>query len=479
MIGLRTGRAVVIDDDREDSTALLAAFSTLGIAATSYSGAKEGLPEEKLKGVRLVALDLNLTGDGSKELKGMIQHTLTVLRAIIDEENGPFLILAWTTSPDEAITELTTLLPELLPAARPPFVIPFKKVDAKEAGKFDHKKIVARIREVAAKWSPLDLLMYWEQLVHDSASATVFTLKGLARDDSLDKWKIQLGFTLRSLAEATLGSEPSDSEAFLRGLTTTLTTVHQDRAEHSTQQIPKEISESVKSIQSASGDRSGIRGPLNRILLTTSVVPGDYTPRSGNLYVDSDKSKLPVADYPADLSSWAKELFNNVGVSPLAQKSCEQLEALDKEGKLDAGQRATLEKLKKSRAEAEGLLKKVLDGILRAQIEITPVCDYAQQKHGLPRLIPGLLVNADIAGSIKSATEYLWIGRPTHLGIKDSTRFPQKDYVLVADVRYLTTTGFASFKDIAPVCRLRKGTLASIQATVSGHAARPGVTSLG
>jgi CheY-like chemotaxis protein len=446
MNGLRTGRVVVIDDDPVDSAALMSALSTLGIAATFFSGDKDRLPASKLKGVRLVALDLNLSGFGGKEAKETIGHALSVLRSIVDDDNGPFVVLAWTSSGDEEIKELVRQLPDAHPSARPPFVVPLKKADVKDSNGFNHRTIVSRIAEVSSEWSPLDVLMFWEQLVHDSASATIETLKSLARQDSLPAWKSQLAFALRSLAEATLGQEAADTNSFISALSSTLSAVHQDRCEHAVSEVSLEVSKSATAIQAATGDKNAIRGELNRILLTAPIQPSDTTVRSGNLYVQSDKSRVPMADYPADTSAWVKGLFGNVSVKPAAQKELDDLNLLDKASSLEKGMKLKREGLIKNRDDMAANLAKILKSALRAQVEVTPVCDYAQQKQGPPRIMPGLLIPTDLARNFKKDAEYLWTSRTLKLGLENSKDFGVLDYVIALDARYITSTPLEAFK---------------------------------
>ena len=96
MIGLQTGRVVVIDDDSKEADPLLKSFSKIGIASTYYSGNVAELPDTPLKGVRLVALDLHLAGDGNGDAREILSTPLGVLQKLIAPQNGPFVLLAWT-----------------------------------------------------------------------------------------------------------------------------------------------------------------------------------------------------------------------------------------------------------------------------------------------------------------------------------------------------------------------------------------------
>ena len=66
MEGLRTSRVLVVDDKFEEALPFIQAIAKYGIGALYFSGVKdEELPEEgnKLTGIRLAALDMNLGGN--------------------------------------------------------------------------------------------------------------------------------------------------------------------------------------------------------------------------------------------------------------------------------------------------------------------------------------------------------------------------------------------------------------------------------
>lgn len=436
MIGLQTGRVVVVDDNPKEADPLLKAFSKIGIASTYYSGNVTELPDNPLKGVRLVALDLHLAGDGRGEAREILGPPLGVLQKLIAPENGPFVVLAWTKH-TELIDLLKQSLPSVCPSANPAFIIPLEKDKVKDAlsGELDVAKIADKLKEAAKQWSPLDILLLWEQLVHDSASETSGTLSGLAASDDVSVWKTNLNSVLSKLGKASSGKQPADAETFLRAILVTLNLVHLDRLEHSAKGVPTELTDSI-SVLLTLRDSSGPNvQKINRMLVLAQVKEGDRTVRPGNLYV-KDGWHQDAESFPANYDQLIKEFFDNAG---------------------------EIERLR-------GTSYPIL-------VELTPECDFTQNKNKMGRLVAGLLIPVQPPPKFKNLGPYFYkidpfsINESDHLGAAG-------DYFLVLSARFLFSVSLDRLANCQPRTRVRRQVLVDLQAWFASHAARPGMLTL-
>jgi len=96
MILPENGSVVVIDDDHNQAKPILDALAKKGIATTYFKGTGEKeVPYKPLKNVRLVILDLQLN---SMDNNGHIiaSRLVNVLKNVISDNNGPFMVLIWS-----------------------------------------------------------------------------------------------------------------------------------------------------------------------------------------------------------------------------------------------------------------------------------------------------------------------------------------------------------------------------------------------
>lgn len=439
MIGLQTGRVVVVDNDPEEAFPLLKAFSKIGIASTYYSGDVTELPDTPLKGVRLVALDLHLAGDDAQEARAILSAPLAVISRLIASENGPFVVLAWTKH-TELVDSLRSKLPSACSSAHPSFVIPIDKKELKnESGDFDVARIVEKLKEAAREWSPLDVLLLWEQLVHDSASETTETLSGLASSVDVPIWKATLKSALSKLGKASSGRQTVGPETFLRAILETLNLVHFDRMEHSAGDVPDDLTESIGELNGFSGSPEAKVEKINRMLILAQVKEGDRIVRPGNLYV-RDGWHLGAANFPTNQEQLVKELFESSS--------------------------ADFERLKTT--------------CHPALVELTPTCDFAQNKNRMGRLIAGLLVPANPQPKFidKGRGSFFYKIGPFSINAVDRLGVAPGDYFLALSARFVYSDELDDLLTCQPGARLRQQVLVDLQAWFASHAARPGMLTL-
>lgn len=217
MIGLKTSRVVIVDNNPEEGLALLRAFSKYGIGASFYTGDPEELPAEKLTGVRLLALDMDIAGVGSGEAKEVLAPLINIIDKLVAESSAPFVILAWTNYP-EYFNDFKEMFKKSRPDLRPAFFMAISKADVKDDNNpsdFSIEKIVQKLDMNSEKWFPFDLIMDWEQRVHDAATGTTFSLNKIMIEGSSTDLADNASRLFGALALASGGQAVYDKESAL------------------------------------------------------------------------------------------------------------------------------------------------------------------------------------------------------------------------------------------------------------------------
>lgn len=113
-----------------------------------------------------------------------------------------------------------------------------------------------------------------------------------------------------------------------------------------------------------------------------------------------------------------------------------------------------------------------LNGIEKIFCEISPICDYAQQKWKFHRILYGIKVPLDKENGIKKKTDYLYMPR----GFFDINGQPFK---FVFDLRKLKSKNLGELNNsLQLVCTFRRDLLMEIQHKIANHSSRPGILSL-
>lgn len=96
MILPNSGRVVIVDNKIEEAQPLIHALTKRGMPHLFSDGKLDTLPQKPLRGTRFVFLDIELSGMEGQNDKTVISGLIGVLKKIIDQANGPYVILFWT-----------------------------------------------------------------------------------------------------------------------------------------------------------------------------------------------------------------------------------------------------------------------------------------------------------------------------------------------------------------------------------------------
>jgi hypothetical protein len=426
-----------MDDDIDEARPILAAFSRVGVPIAYFDGAKNGLPTpaRRLRGIRLAILDMNLGVTGSDET---IASTLVQsFSRIISPENGPYAVIIWTNHPD--LQELVTkyiFAQENLP--KPVMVVTLKKASFQSGTKrFKIAKLAKALFSDASVSSPLECLLVWERMTFEAATSVTNDLSDVSDVAAADlkawqeAWKKDALRVLLAISKARAEKLHSAAncipECFLA-----LNPLHLDRMDHLVDTMKDDLSEHIEGIMTvAEGAKLKRRALVNSMLHLASDGLEQFNP--GNLYVFSKSHRPPFIPSTKDV------------LKDVVQGSGPQLKANT---------------------------NTLMSAVRVCGVEISPVCDHAQAKLGLSRIVVGLLVPAGQTNLIKSAGFLRQVG-PFALG--GNRVLPDGVFHLYLNSRLVTSAKPASLKNLKAIARVRSQLLADLQVWTAYQGARQGL----
>ena len=126
-------------------------------------------------------------------------------------------------------------------------------------------------------------------------------------------------------------------------------------------------------------------------------------------------------------------------------------------------------------AQQEANLAEIVEHGCLCALEVTPVCDHAQNKIGLSRLITGFAVPVERQKKINGKVQFLKTLGPFYFYGKP---FGEGAYMLYVNSRYGITAKPSAVKKLRATARVRPQLLADVQSWASYQAARQGVMML-
>lgn len=442
MNNLYTGKTVIIDDRKEEVEGLITALSKADIGHSYFSGRLTGLPNKPLQGVRLLFLDLRLEGvPETFETEDLIKSLIPVIEKIIGENNGPYIVVGWTNNP----TEFDAFINRL--SFKPIISFDMDKaecINSKNPVETIQKKLIKKLNE----YSEFKLLLFWENFIKKAANLTLNKLF----EETQNREEIQR--LISSITKAKLGKNVNVSNSVEKNRAFLL--AMNDLLNDSTNNVINlENLNQFGDIKPVNNEPRDYLYKLNSSLLISAHQSKKFQP--GNVYL----------------------AYNSLG-----KKLCNELlvEKID-ENKI----RVNVEKMLKKRPNWQrlgnpsrrGLITKaknkkideLKNNIKHIMVEVTPICDYAQQNIKANRLITGLLIPIDYINdksisSVRSNSSY-YLSNPFYLNYIDS------NCRILLNYRGLITTSKSSLKSKKAIFTLNKFFLFEIQHNVAQHISRP------
>lgn len=449
----RTTDVVVIDDVYDEVKRLFGVLNHRGIGFVYYTGTDfNDLPTQPLKGVRILFLDFVLATDGQSS-RNKISTLMGVVKKVISEDNGPYIILAWTKHDIPNDDLLRLFKEEILKDQQFPQPVVIVNLDKNECMN-NLNRINRKLNEKFGDENILKVVLYWENCARDALSDVLRILSGMSKpsitagqtfDNYSANWNTQLERHIFRIAETSLGRNAKADRHLLVAAQLALTVPFHDCLEtliKKNTQYHKGLAEKIVSHRNEQYNLTEKASMNTFFLLVSQEIDESIQP--GNIYKFTDVFKK--------IKCKKKDCYYNK--TKLTKQSIAQ--------EFYGGSIKTYQN-------KSSLLKKIIPILL----EITPECDYVQKKWKTPKLVLGILWPESFgkvlsANSRDSKPDYVYKSLPV--------KYKNEVYYLTFNAHHLFNIGFHVFKSARPILRARKELLVDVQQWFSGHISRPGKT---
>lgn len=138
------GKVVIVDDCFQEILPLINILNKNAIPVIYYSGRANELPIKPLHGIRLFFLDLRFSTN--TDTKTIVSNACNILQTILGENNGPYLLIIWSSTGTDYKEELENALRDKL--YRPEFVLCLSKADYFEIKDSEVYSVIGDIEKI-------------------------------------------------------------------------------------------------------------------------------------------------------------------------------------------------------------------------------------------------------------------------------------------------------------------------------------------
>lgn len=193
-----SGRIVLIDDKLNEIKPLLEAMGKNSIPYLYYDGNVQNLPGSPPGGIRFVFLDIELEGMKGQDDKTKASGIAAILKRIISDSNGPYVIIFWTKH--KQVIEL--VIRNCKSLSIPPVCwLDLDKPDCIDSnGKYDIQGITDKLGEKLSGIGAFQLYVKWENIVNTASKQFVYDFSSLA--ESGNDWSKSTAILFYNLYKA-------------------------------------------------------------------------------------------------------------------------------------------------------------------------------------------------------------------------------------------------------------------------------------
>jgi len=423
------GRIVIVDDNFEEARPLIEMLSKKRIPFNYYSGLRNtDFPDNPNENkFRILFLDLNIFSLVA-DAKTVISSIDAILKSLIPDNPNPYLLIIWSKKSVEYQTELEQLFLKSIPLKMPAKIIFLQKSDYFDylEGKWiPQEDCIQRIeRDLDRHLTDLSLLskfILWENIVHQKTTETISEFSSFYPIDA--SWDKSTKAIIYRLAKSIVGNDEIDHLSNDQRLAKAFININSFLSDKIETEIETLNLGNIEGI-----NENGITIPTSITSLINSklhISTKNYVLNSieqGNIY------SLPNQDSLLEKIIWEKKF-----------KTKRQV---------------------------------ILDSVPQlVQLDITPVCDYSQNK-AYVRTLFGAMLNTEYYNDCKGTEHYYYLTPPMKIA-------EQKKFILF-DLRYISTISKADIvkRAIVPTIKLKKEICTDIQSQLSNQVNRPGISSV-
>lgn len=432
------GRIAIVDDKYKEVKPLMDYFSKQRIPFNYYSGRKTELPDDaNVNPINLLLLDLNIV-ETQHNYKSVIGTLHPILISLCPSDSKPYFLVMWSKKLKDFSKHLRNHFRTNteLKKRKPVRFIELDKSDyfnlaADGSYEFEETKIELLKSTLANELNNVTLLknfLIWENLVHNKTCESINDFSSFYNIDK--NWDKNTKSIIFHIAKSITGNndiiKKSDKEKLhiaFQSINTFLAEKIQDSISISSL---GEVSDIKDAIYDANNKKDGIKKPIKEKINT----------------------KLHIAIKEFQLDSFEQ---GNVYKIPNENDMLKKILLREKYDKIA---RTTILRSKPS----------------LIQIDLTPVCDYSQDKDYV-RLVYGIIINAKYSAiNIKSDFQRQ---TPNFL-------LANKDRFLIIDYRHIKTLSKSEItkRKIKPIFKIKRELCTDIQAQLSNQINRPGISNL-
>jgi hypothetical protein len=470
---LETTRVCVIDDEQEEYIKLIHALSRLRLGCIHIGGDKiEDLPPvgQPLHGLRLVFLDMQLGSEGTDEAV-VTSHTAQVFSRVVPSTAGPLLVVVWTKHAN-LVEVFQKRLYEHYPEYRGKLL--FARLEKPhDSGEIEAGKLQEGILAELAKFYPAEILWRWEQLVHDAASDTT---EGICRNAAKragfipeDSEPVSTEKLLRSISDVLRililaeAEKMMSAETALRDLFGVLNPLHYDRLEHAIK--PDDIKAGADLVIGEElGATPDERLELNTMLLSAPYVTGGALFRPGVVFGINDQ-----AAFEARFRVVIKDIFTEMFDGPRSPELNKFQRKLERDDLTEQRRQELIPRLEEEKAKLQEKKEAWFAKCVPILLDISPVCDFAQDNRRLAKLMAGLMVPSD--GGINCHSS----GAFNKLEPIKVSNYGEDGWNIVFCSRFIFgVASDSNAKELQPICRLRDPIVTELRSWAAAQDGRAG-----
>ena len=333
--------------------------------------------------------------------------------------------------------------------------------------------IIKEIAEKSKNFNLFKIFALWENLVNDSAGNLINDFTNFIGKDS--NWDENAKHVLYKLSQAYSGKTISkkEDEEKLQDSFSTLNQVLIDHIENDIKPIIEANKGIVKgSIVAREKDDQQYSSIINNKLLLSETTHNSSVP--GCLFFVDDefeleKGKLIEKRDKIEANPHIKEEDKVKALSSETNK-IKDFEEREKNNKIDKTYNQIINGIitgEESKEKTE-LRTQISEKYINIELNISPLCDYAQEKMPLVRLLPGLLIESDLMDVLIKHNTYNYFS-------EGSIRFLKKDYYFLFDFRFLYSELKSDILKRPSNNKIRHQFLSDIQLRLGNHINRSGV----
>jgi len=457
---------VVIDNDSDDIIGISTALASEGISSIPIlfkdpTVARDHCRKSAKASPRIIITDIQMVGGGKVPDSTDLNNVAGCLEEIVGNTDGPYIILAWTAKPNslKSLKEVVLKLFKKKNIREPLYFDGISKEDCQGENGYEAALILEKFTAHLKDKIELRVLMNWEKSVISAANNTVNALIGIPCT--------KISNTLGALGEVVAGKNLPGNESV--AVNEAISNILRDEiSQNNISSSSSELwSEAVKSPAEELDDAG--KHALNSLIhfdqkpTQSTICPGDvWTCKNWEALFER-------MAFTSEASGQVQKFKDRI--LKLPEKPPKLVKIL-KDAKTDEDRRKAQDKIDK----VYKPYNDAFDKIQMAMMEISPACDFANNKKSLKSLALGWIVPTEVLGgglNILASGDLL----------KCKTTHNDQEVLFVISAKYLMSlsskilTAKKQKLGLTKVFRMRESMLHSWVQSITGYNARIGTMS--